>query len=168
MEARSGFKNGAASRGEALSQHVRGWAESPIPLNSDGRPTTWRPKRYDIASRFGVELAEKLRACDDLRRSLANLAFHVTTPNQLVSWGHISQISSLLNNWAGDWELFKADHGAARKQLLLDINEQDAAIISPRNPHDRLWYGFFSRSLVFGSIAAAISDPLQRIFAPDR
>ena len=100
-----------------MTQHTQGWLEAPIPLNSEGRPTTWRPQRFNIAFRFGVEQAEKLRACDDLRRSLTNLACHVTTPIQLVSRGHISQLSHLLNNGADDWDLLKAGHEAAYKQL---------------------------------------------------
>ena len=115
--ARSGFKNCAALWDEAMSQHSQGRLEAPIPLNSDGRPTTWRSQRFNIAFRFGVEQAEKLRACDDLRHILTNLACHVATPIQLVSRGHISHLSQLLNNGADSWELFKADHEAAYKQL---------------------------------------------------
>ena len=100
--ARSGFKNGAALWGDALTQNAQGWLDVPIPLNSDGRPATWRAKRYNIACRYGVVQAEKLRACDDLRQILTNLAWHVTTPIQLVSRDHISQLSHLLNNGVDD------------------------------------------------------------------
>ena len=73
-----------------------------------------------------------------------------------MSWGHISQLSSLLNNGVDDWELFKADHEAAYKQRPLALDDLDTAIIALRNPQDKLWYGFDSRTLVFGSIEAVI------------
>ena len=136
---RSGFKNGAALWDEATTQHAQGWLSAPLPLNADGRPTAWRSKSYNIAVRFGVEQAGKLRACDDLRHSLTNLACHVTTPIQLVSWGRISQLSHLLNNGVDDCDMFKADHEAAYKQLPLDLPDQDTAAIALRNPHDKLW-----------------------------
>ena len=167
--ARSGYKNGAALWGEAISQHNIGWLSDPIPLNADGRPTTWRSPRYNVAFLFGVEQAEKLRACDDLRHSLTNLACHVATPIQLVSWGHISQLSSLLNNRLGDWGMFKADREADYKQLPLALPDQDTAAIALRNPLDGLWYGFASRTLVFGSIAAVIHyaiSPPPRDYRP--
>ena len=153
---RSGFKNGSALWGEATTQHKHGWRGAPIPLNADGRPTTWRSKRYNIAFRCGVDHAEKLRACDDLRHSLTNLACRVKAPIHLVSWGHISQISQLVNNGAGDWELFISDHEAACKLPPLNPDDQDASIIAPMSPRDQLWYGGPSRTLVFGSIAAVI------------
>ena len=73
-----------------------------------------------------------------------------------MSWGHITQLSSILNNGVGDWELFKADHEAAYKQLPLTLSDQDTSIIALINPRDKLWYGFASRTLVSGSIAAVI------------
>ena len=154
--ARSGYKNAPALWDEAISQHNLGWLSPPIPLNADGRPTTWHSPHHNVAFRFGVEQAEKLRACDDLRHSLTNLACHVATPIQLVSWDHISELSSLLNNHRDDWEMLKADHEAAYKQLPMAPSDQDTAVIALRCPLDGLWYGFASRTLVFGSIAAVL------------
>ena len=100
---RSGCKNGPALWGEAMAQHAQCWLSGPIPLIADVRPATRRPNSYNIDSRFGVEQAEKLRACDDLRPSLTNLARQATTPIQLVSWDRISQIAQLLYNGVGNW-----------------------------------------------------------------
>ena len=105
--ARSVYKNRAKFWDEAMTQHTQCWLEALIPLNSDGRPTTWRPKRFNIACRIGVEQAEKLLAFDDLRQSLTNLALHVTTPIQLDPWGRISQLSQLLNDGSDDWGSLK-------------------------------------------------------------
>ena len=139
-----------------MGKHAQGRLSGPIPLNADGRPTTRRPNSYNVAFRCGVEQAEKLRACDDLRRRLTNLACHVTTPIQPVSWGHISHRSHILNNGVCDSELFKAAHEAAYKQIPLDLRDQDTSAISLRNHQERLWYGFASRALVFGPIATVM------------
>lgn len=114
---RSGFKNGTALCDDAITQHTQGWMGPPIPLNADGIHTTWRSNRYNVASPFGVEESEKLRACVDLRHSLTHLACHVATPLRLVSWGHSSKLPQLLNYGADDCGSFKADHEAAYIQL---------------------------------------------------
>ena len=55
-----------------------------------------------------------------------------------------------------DWALFKADREAAHKQLPLDPADQLYAIIALRNPTTGHRYGFSSRTLMFGSIAAVV------------
>ena len=109
-----------------------------------------------IAFRFGVEQEENLRACDDLRRSSTNLARRVDTPILLISRGPISQIAQLLDNMVDEWGLFKDGHVAAYKQPILDLHDRDTSIIALRNPYDKLWYGYASRALVFGSIADVV------------
>ena len=53
---------------------MKGWASPPFQLQSDGRPYSWQLKGFNIAFRYGVEQAEKLQACDDLKHAMANLA----------------------------------------------------------------------------------------------
>lgn len=47
---------------------------APVRLSASGRPEDQPAGGFNIAFRFGVELSEKLRACDDLKNSLTNLA----------------------------------------------------------------------------------------------
>ena len=97
-----------------------------------------------------------MRACGDLKHSLANLACTVSAPIQLVSWGHLTQLPHLLTKGGGDWVLFKADHEAAYKQIPIDPADQKNAIVALRHPVSQLWYGFVTRTLIFGSIAAVL------------
>ena len=68
-----------------------------------------------------AEQGEKLRACDDLRHSLTNLACVVLTPAKFPAWGHIAEISRLLNKDSRDWGFPKADREASYKQPPLMI-----------------------------------------------
>ena len=131
----SGKKDAQALWDEALTQGQKGWLSEPIPLAANGKPTTWKSERYNIAFRFGVSQAEKIRACDDLKHSLANLSCAVLTPIKLVSWDHLVQLSHLLTRARNtDWGLFKADHEAAYKHLPIDPDDQRNAIIALRHP----------------------------------
>ena len=116
----------------------------------------WRPNRFNISFRFGDLQADKLRACDDLKHSMANLACSVHTPMQLVSWDHLEQLSRTLTSNGGDWYLFKEDREAAYKQLPLDVNDQRHTILALRHPPTGRWFGFVARTLIFGSIDAVL------------
>ena len=108
----------------------------------------------------------KLRACDDLKHSMTNLARSVETPNHLVSWDYMVQIPQLLSQGWGDWSLFKADHEAGYKQLPIDPADQRFAIVALCHPVTHLWYGFVTRALLFGSVAASLHyNALSRILA---
>ena len=128
----------------------------PVPLSPDGQPLFWSSKRYNVSFRFGVLQADKLRACDDLVHSMANLTCTVETPIQLLSWGNIAQLSAMLSAGGGDWVMFKADRKAAYIQLPIDSDDQNAAIIALLRPAENRWYGFVTRTLIFGSVADVI------------
>ena len=115
-----------------------------------------RNEKLSIAFRFGVEQSDKLRACDDLCHARTNLACVVETPIKLVSWDHLAELSNLANTSDRDWALFKADHEAAYKQLPLDYNHTKLAVIALRSPVDGQWYGFLSRTLMFGAVSAVL------------
>ena len=154
--AKSGMKNAAPLWDEAMEQVKEGWLLPPVPLSPDGKPLYWKSKRHNVSFRFGVLQADKLRACDDLKHSMTNLACTVETPIQLLSWDHIAQVSSMLSADGGDWVMFKADHKAAYKQLPIDPADQETAIIALRHPSNSRWYGFVTRTLIFGSVAAVL------------
>ena len=136
----------------------------PSPLGPDGRPFAWKSSRFSICFRFGVDQANKLRACDDLKHSMTNLACAARTPIQLVSWGHIDQLANFLASNGGDWVMFKSDHEAAYKQLPIDPADMKNAIVALRGPVSLRWYGFVSRTLVFGSTTDVLHyNALSRI-----
>ena len=89
---KSGWENAADLWTEAMGQHAKGWLASPVILAESGRPADLPSGGYNIAFRFGVEQAEKLRACDDLKHGLTNQACRVHTPIKLVSWVHLSHL----------------------------------------------------------------------------
>ena len=153
---KSGLENANDLWKEAMCQHSKGWLAAPVELKASGRPADLPTGGYNIAFRFGVEQAEKLRACDDLKHGLTNQACRVHTPIRLVSWDHLSQLCRTFARDGRDWALFKADHEAAYKQLPMDPADQLFAIIALRHPTSGIWHGFRSRTLVFGSIAAVI------------
>ena len=87
--------------GEPLQQVEKSWLFPHHPLADDGKPLSWHSGRFNISFRFGVSHADKLRAFDDLKHSITNLARAVESPNQLVSWGHLAQLSRLLSHGGG-------------------------------------------------------------------
>ena len=50
----------------------------------------------------------------------------------------------------------KADREAEYKQIPLDEAHSKLAVIALRSPTDGKWYGFFSRTLMFGAISAVL------------
>ena len=153
---KSGFKNAKALWDEALDQCKKGWLNHPFPLSTDEKPYVLSNPELNIAFRFGVEQGSKLRACDDLRHSRTNLACVVETPIKLVSWDHLAELTHLVNDGTRDWAFMKADHEAAYKQLPLDHHHAKLAVIALRSPTNGMWYGFISRTLMFGAIAAVL------------
>lgn len=111
---RCGTTDAQALWGEALAQCGKVRLSDPIPLAVDGKPTTRKSDRPNVAFRFGVAQAAKIRACDDLKHSLTNVSCDVLTPIKRAPWGHLAQLSHLLSKPRNaDWGLFKADHAEA-------------------------------------------------------
>ena len=131
--------------GRSYGTGERGLASGPCSVTPDGNPLLWRSKRYNVSFIFGVLQAEQLRACDDLEHSAANLTCTVETPTHLLSRDNIAQLSEMLAAGGGDWAMFKAYRKAAYKQLPIDPDGENAAIISPRHPTERRWYGCVTR-----------------------
>ena len=75
---------------------------------------------------------------------------------QLVTWGHIAQMSLVLARDGGELRLFKADREAAYKQLPISPDDQWTAIVALCHPTSGKWFGFATRTLVYGSVAAVL------------
>ena len=143
-------------RGEATAQVGKGWLAPPLPLGRNGDLPGMKTGTCNVAFRFGVKQGAKLRACGDLKRSLTNRRCQARTPIQLVSWGHLAQLSQLCGEDGDEWHLLKADHEAAYKQLPMSPADQYIAVVALRRPQSRKWFGFAARTLVFGSVAAVL------------
>ena len=153
---KAGYKNAPKLWAEAMEQSKAGWLTEPFALSTKGQPYTLKDSNLNIAFRFGVEQSDKLRACDDLRYSLTNLACVVETPIKLASWDHVAEMCHSIASSSHAWHFMKADHEAAYKQLPLDWDQAKLAVVALRSPEDGRWYGFFSRTLLFGAVAAVI------------
>lgn len=75
----------------------------------------WRSQQYNEPSRFGVLQPGKIRACDDLNHSAANLDCTSKTPTQLLSWGPIVYVPATLSTDGG--RLCYVQSGSAKLAL---------------------------------------------------
>ena len=139
-----------------MDQVSKGWLSNAFPLSTEAAPFTLQDPRLNVAFRFGVQQAEKLRARDDLRYAMTNLTCSVLTPIKLASWDHLAQMCRSVGPTKCDWHFFKADHEAAYKQLPLREDEFSLAVIALRCPANDRWYGFLSRTLMSGAISAVL------------
>ena len=62
-----------------------------IPHSIDGGPSELRGNSLIVASRFGAEQSDKLRACGDIRPRRANLAYGVLTPTKQADWRRVAE-----------------------------------------------------------------------------
>ena len=73
-----------------------------------------------------------------------------------MSWGHLAQLPHLCGGKSDEWRLFKADREAAYKKLPIEPADQCTAIVAISHPQSLKWFGFVTRALVFGSVAAVL------------
>ena len=55
-----------------------------------------------------------------------------------------------------EWSFFKADHQAAYKQLPMDPDHHNLAMVALRNPETGEWVAFPPKALLFGAVAAVL------------
>ena len=154
--AKSGQKNDQPHMGRGHASSGKRAGASPTPLSADGAPLSWHSMEFNIPFRPGAIQTDKLRACDDLKRSVTNLACTVETHIPLASWGNVAQLSNILASKGGDWVMFEAAHKSAYKQLPIDPADQASAIVALRHPMEGKRYGFVTRTLISGSIASVL------------
>ena len=152
----SGFKNAEPLWSEALTQVKEGWLSEPIPISPSGDVVGFSVGEVNIAFRFGVDQNEKLRACDDLRHNMVNLATTILTPITLPTWDHISQLTKDVHFTQKKWSFLKADHADAYKQLPLDPGYANLTLVALRNPRSGKWFAFIPKVLLFGAVSAVI------------
>ena len=151
---------------EASAQVKQGWLHPPEPLNSEGNFTNNLSERFNVAFRFGVSQADKLRGCDDFKDSLTNKTCIVQSPITLPGWDHIAAAARTLSASEQSWAFGKIDHRDAYKSLPLRPSESNYAIIALYQPESRRWFGFRPKTQLFGSTAAVLHyNCLSRIIA---
>ena len=152
--AKSGMANAQQLWDEAAAQVGKGRLAPPLPLDRDGDLPDWKANTCNVAFRFGVEQDSKLRACDNLKHSLTNPCCQVQTPIQLVSRDRLAQLSQLRGRGSEEWHLFKAGRESGYKQLPIAPKDQRTSVVALRRPQSKKRFGFVTRTLVFGSVAA--------------
>ena len=106
------------------------------------------------------------RARDDIRHSTTNLARDVKTPIKLPSWRRTSETPRPRANTEYDWAFSKSYYGAAYRQHSLCWEKRSRDSMALHTPSDGRMYGFMSRTVMFGSIAAALrGNVLSRILS---
>ena len=143
---------------EALQQVMGGWLAPPEAFNAEGGFAASPQDPCNLAFRFGVSRTDKLRGCGDLCDSLTNTACTIRTPITLHGWGHIAAASRILAENRCPWLFGKVDHRSAWKAAPICMGDDRFDVIALWNPADAAWYGFRTRSLLFGSTAAALRN----------
>ena len=105
------------------------------------------------AYRFGAQQADKLRAVDDLKKSMTYEATATREPIDLLSWGQLAPMCMLFVSVGGKRPLpsAKADRADMYKQPPLLERDELAAAGALQNPPDGAWYGFASKARLFES-----------------
>ena len=126
------------------------------PALHEGKPFRLNGPIRHVSLLFGAKQSDKIRAFGDLRFSKTNLSFVVATPIKLPSRGHLVEISNIGYAGRRDWPFPKSDHEASYRKISLDPLHAKLSAISMRPPTDDRWYGLFSRTMVFGAVAAVL------------
>ena len=153
----------------ALIQVAYGWRHGPRKSNSKGRlilkgTTTAANPAY----RFGVQQVDKLRAVNDLKKSLTRGATAIKTPINPPSWGQFVQMRTLFfsEGEARPLSLAKADHADLHKQRPVLRKDELAAVVTLKDPPDVLRYRFVLKSQLYESSVAVLHyDSLSRAIA---
>ena len=134
---------------EAIEQVEKGWLNTPEPLDSDGNFIHKPLERFNLAFRFGVSQADKLRGCDDFKDSLTNLTCRVQSPITLPGWDHIAAAARTLSASRQSWAFGEIDHRASYKALPIRPGDSDSAIIALWQPESRGRFGFSTQNETF-------------------
>ena len=150
----SGTLNAQMLWGEAMTQVDKGWLGVPAPLDLMGRTRLHDEPDPVVAFRFGVDLIDKIRSCDDLKYSTTNEYCTVWAPIKLPTWGHIGQMTLDVKETNRPWSFSKVGHEAAYKQLPLGPTHAKYATVALRRPTLGAWRAFRPHTLLFGAEAA--------------
>lgn len=115
-----------------MGQQTMGLLTTSFPLATADAPFTLADSSLNVSFGFGAEQAEELRARDDLRRVLKNLACATHTRAKLVSRGRLAEISRFVNAGRRDCAFSKADREDSYKQMPLNSQHSRLSFIAMR------------------------------------
>ena len=152
----SGFRNADALVADAMGEVAQGWLIVPPEFSENGDIPFFSLCGTDASFRFGVSQGGKLRACADLRRSMANLRSVDPTPITRAAWGHLSQMAKSIHTTKPDLSSLKGDRASAYKQLPLGPKYARLTSVARRHPQMGRRMGFLPTVLLYGAASAFI------------
>ena len=127
-----------------------------MPIELSGSVLTNDQGSANVAFRSGLGQDDKLRACGDLKHNHVNLHFSDWAPIKLPTWGHIAQMRMGVKADLREWSFSKADREASYKQLPMEPDHRNIAIVAIRNPDTGERVAFPPKALLFGAVAEVI------------
>ena len=152
----SGYLHSMELWGESPKQVESGWLGAPLPIDTSGNVLTYGHGSANIAFLFGVDHADKLRACDDLKHNHVDRYCSVWAPIKLPTWDRIAQMCLGVKEDLRERPFFKADRESAYKQLPMGPKHHNLAMGSIRNPDTGERAVFPPKALLFGAVAAVL------------
>ena len=162
----SGFLHSDVLWKEALGQAERGWLAPPVPIDLDGSVATYAHVSVNIAFRFGVGQADKIRACGDLKHNVVNIYCTVWTPIKLPTWGQIAQMCLNVRPSRETWEFPNTDHKAACKQLPTRPEHANLSMVALRDPITSRRVAFHPKALLFGDTSEVLRRNIPHVSCP--
>ena len=139
-----------------MGQAAAGWLTDPVLLDDPAGRLRLSEGGANIAFRFAAAQMGNVRARDDLKCGHVNLACATRTPTALPTWGHCGRLCLDLRDADRGWEVCKADHQDAYKNLPINPDQAPLCIVALRCPADGGGYGFPPLTLLFGAAAATL------------
>ena len=154
LETRTPISLGA----KLATRYLGGWLSTPLPIDTIGNGATYQKGKTNIAFRFDVDLADKVRARDDHRRNTANIHLHCTVwaPIKLPTRDHISHMSLNIRHTQRKWAFSKSDHEAAYKQLPTTPDHTNLALVALKSPTAGRRMASPPRALLFGAESSVL------------
>ena len=139
----------------ALRDVQRGWLRPPVPMDALGRDNCLPVRR------FGVPQGDKVRPCDNCRRSGTNTAAAVETPIVLPTFEDLLVAASLIRGmqrppFHRPCGFFKSDHADAYRQVPIAPAHARFCVVTLKCPHSGRIMCFEPRTLLFGSTTAVL------------
>ena len=142
---------------EAIDQVARGWLDPPRLLNRSGQFANDLNIPLNVAFRSAVAQTSKVRACDDLKDSLANRLRTVETPITLPGWDLLAAMSLFISSLSTkDWAFLKGGDTAAYKNLPLMPSDSYLAAIGLWGSQKKGQFAFLLRTLLYGATASVL------------
>ena len=126
-------KNSSLRWGEALDQVNQGWGRPLLPQTPSKSRELAHP-RWNIASRPGGYLGDKIRAFGDMRIRETNQSRAALASIEIESRGQIAETCRDIENKSRDLGFLKVDHASAYKQFPDKPGHAKYSAAAPKSP----------------------------------